>query len=55
MPIERCRKNGKPGFRFGKSGACYTYTSSDPQSRQRARKKAEVQERAIRATGFKEK
>lgn len=54
MPIQRCRKNSKPGFRFGKTGTCYTYTSKDPALRQRARKKAEAQERAARASGFKE-
>lgn len=54
MPVKRCQSNGKPGFRFGDSGTCYTYTSSDAKSRQRARKKAEAQERAARASGFKE-
>lgn len=55
MPIKRCRKDNKPGFKFGDSGTCYTYTTDDPQSRQRARNKAETQGRAIRASGFKEK
>lgn len=55
MPIIRCNKNSKPGFKFGKTGTCYTYTANDPASRKRARKKAEAQERAARASGFKEK
>lgn len=55
MPIKRCQFNGKSGFRFGDSGTCYTYTANDPASRQRARKKAEAQERAIRASGFRGK
>lgn len=55
MPIKRCRKNGKPGFKFGDAGTCYTYTANDPKSRQRAKKKAQAQEKAARASGFKEK
>lgn len=23
MPVMRCQKNGKPGFKWGKSGKCY--------------------------------
>ena len=55
MPIERVTKNGKPGYRFGKSGKVYTYTAGDEASRKRARAKAAKQERAIRSTGWKEK
>ena len=54
MPIERATKDGKPGFRFGKSGKIYTYTPGDKESRERARKKAEKQGRAVRSTGWKE-
>ncbi len=55
MPIMGCVKNGKPGFKFGKSGACYTYTAGNEESRKRAIEKARAQERAIRASGWKEK
>jgi hypothetical protein len=55
MPIKRCRKNGKPGFKFGDSGTCYTYTPNNPASRKRARNKAARQEQAAHAAGFKEK
>lgn len=54
MPINRCSKDGKPGFRFGTTGTCYTYTTGNDASRARAKKKAQTQERAIRASGFKE-
>lgn len=50
MPVERCRKNNKPGFRWGKEGKCYTYTSGNKSSRERARRNAEQQGRAIEAS-----
>lgn len=55
MPVKGCRSGGKPGFKFGDKGTCYTYTLNNQKSRGRARKKAEAQERAARASGFKEK
>lgn len=47
MPVQRCQKNGKPGFKYGSSGACYTYTPGNTQSEVAARNKAEKQGRAI--------
>lgn len=47
MPVERCRKNGKPGYRWGKEGHCYSYTAGNKSSRERAKRKAEAQGRAI--------
>lgn len=49
MPIKRCRSKGKPGFKWGDEGKCFTYTAGDKTSRDRARKKAEEQGRAIEA------
>ena len=46
MPIMSCTKNGKPGFKFGTEGYCYTY--SDEASRKRAIEKAKKQGRAIK-------
>lgn len=54
MPIERCSSGGNPGYRFGDSGKCYTYTPGDTSSRRTARNRAVQQERAIRASGYKE-
>ena len=48
MPVQRCRENGKPGFKFGESGKCYTYIAGDKASKERARAKAEKQGRAIK-------
>jgi len=29
MPIRSCQKDGKPGYKYGDEGACYTYTPGD--------------------------
>lgn len=52
MPVERCSEGGKPGFRFGDSGKCYTYTEGDQAGMRAARNKARAQERAAYASGF---
>ena len=44
MPVRRCTKDGKKGWRWG-SGKCYTG--------QGAKAKAKQQGRAIRASGYK--
>ena len=48
MPIMTCRKDNKPGYKWGKSGYCYTYTNN-AASREAAKKKAIKQGRAIEA------
>lgn len=49
MPIMSCELNGKPGYKYGESGHCYTYTAGNEQSRKRAEDKAKVQAAAIHA------
>lgn len=49
MPTKSCRKDGKPGYKWGDEGKCYTYTSGDEESRKRAKEKADAQGRAIHA------
>ena len=49
MPVMSCEEDGKPGYKYGESGACYTFTPGDPESRAAARRKAEEQGRAIEA------
>ena len=44
MPVQRCSKSGKSGWKWGASGKCY----SGPG----AREKAERQGRAVRASGY---
>jgi len=49
MPIQPCREGGKPGYRWGKKGKCYTYTAGNEASRKRARAKAWEQAKAIQS------
>jgi len=49
MPVMKCQRNGKPGYKWGVSGKCYTYKPGDKASRERARKKALEQMRAIKS------
>jgi len=51
MPVQRCNEGGKPGYKYGESGKCYTYTPGDKASRDAARQKAEKQGAAIKARG----
>jgi len=48
MPLKSCQSNGKPGFKAGDSGKCYTYTVDNEASRQRAIAKAKAQLKAIK-------
>ena len=40
MPILRCSDMGKPGFKCGNQGKCYTYTAGNETGRKRAKQKA---------------
>ena len=51
MPIKPCSLNGKPGFKYGDSGKCYTYAPGNKASVERARERAKTQMRAIKAQG----
>ena len=53
MPIKQCSSNGKPGFKWGNSGKCYTYTPGNKQSMEAARKKAQKQGAAAHASGYR--
>lgn len=53
MPVQRCKKDGKPGFRWGVEGFCYTYNPGDVKAKEAARRKAGAQGRAIQASGGK--
>ena len=47
MPIMNCTIGDKPGYKYGESGHCYTYTKDDENSRKEAKKKAILQGVAI--------
>jgi len=52
MPVQPCQEDRRPGYRWGESGKCYTYTSGNQESIDRARASAERQGRAARAGGY---
>jgi len=47
MPVTRCRLGGKPGYKFGSQGKCYTYTAGNAEERTAAKAAAERQGAAI--------
>lgn len=50
MPVQRCQRDNKPGFKWGDQGKCFTYEPGNEQSRERARNQAKEQGRAIEAS-----
>jgi len=50
MPVQACQQNGKPGFKWGGGGKCFTYNPRDDESEERARQRATEQGRAIEAS-----
>jgi hypothetical protein len=54
MPVMACTLEGKPGYKYGDSGKCYTYSPGDEPGRKEAKRKAHIQGAAIEArTGEK--
>lgn len=53
MPVKTCQSDGKPGFKWGDAGKCYTYTAGNDASRKRAKEKAIRQGLAIEPGAFK--
>lgn len=49
MPVMSCNEKGKPGYKYGESGKCYTYSEGDEEGRKRAKQKAYIQGAAISA------
>ena len=49
MPVIRTTKNGKPAYKYGKTGFAYTYTPGNKASKSRAKSLAKRQGRAIKA------
>jgi len=47
VPVQECEENKKPGYRWGSSGRCYTYSADDEEARKRAKQKAAIQGYAI--------
>ena len=55
MEIKRCQGNLKPGFKAGDTGECFTYTAGDKVSRDKAKRLAEEQARAIKKSNKRKK
>lgn len=47
MPVKDCRDNGKPGYKWGDEGKCYTYSPNNEGAKSRAKKSAIIQGIAI--------
>lgn len=43
MPVQRCQQDGRPGWRCGAAGKCYTYPAGDDAAELRAKKQAIAQ------------
>ena len=55
VPVQPCQENGKPGYRWGRRGKCYTYIPGNSASRLQARLKAEAQGIAIEVSQVEER
>lgn len=53
MPVQKCQKNGKPGYRWGEQGKCYTYPPGNKSRRKWAYSMARRQGQAIKANSGK--
>lgn len=53
MPIKRCQRDNKPGYKWGDAGYCYTYTPGNRKQREAAKNLAAEQAKAIFASGYK--
>lgn len=54
MPVKRGTDSKGAFYRWGNSGKKYHYTVGNGKSRERAKKQAERQARAIYASGYRE-
>src|SRR6266511_2305050 len=43
MPVTSCTSDGKPGYKWGDTGKCYTYAAGDSDAAAEAKRKAFVQ------------
>lgn len=47
MPVRQCSDDGKPGYKWGDSGKCYTYPRGNETARKAAKRRAILQGVAI--------
>lgn len=55
MPIKKCSLDGKPGWKWGDEGTCYTYDPESASGSTVAKAKATKQAAAAYANGYKDK
>lgn len=53
MPVHRSKDSKGPYYQWGKSGKKYHYESGNEASREEAKKKAQKQGQAARASGYR--
>lgn len=53
MPIQKCSEDGRPGWKWGESGKCYTYDPDSAGGSAVAKAKAIKQAVAIQTHGNK--
>ena len=53
MPVKQCQEDGKPGYKWGDQGKCYTYTEGNESSKKQAKKKAAKQGQAAHANKWR--
>lgn len=51
MPIQKCMKDNKPGYKYGKEGYCYTYEVGNKKEQEKAYTEARKQGIAILKPG----
>lgn len=47
MPVQKCQNAGKPGYKWGATGKCYTYEPGNTAQRKEAKRRAYIQGYAI--------
>jgi hypothetical protein len=47
MPVKECELEGKPGYKWGDEGKCYTYSPDNEGQKRNSKKKAITQGIAI--------
>lgn len=43
MPVKQCQEEGKPGYKWGDKGKCYTYNPYNESAKNKAKQKAIIQ------------
>ena len=47
MPVKTCEDDGRPGYKWGSKGKCYTYATGDDAGRKKAKEKAKKAKKTV--------